>query len=269
MLANKRLFMRCATAVVGSALAIGAAVALSGPASAAPSAGVCGGGSILGGTYASLTIEGSCTVDKGTVNVTGNVTIQPDQALFADFGGSDLRVKGNVTVQSDALLVLGCAPADVACENDPIPAHPTLATHDSIGGKLTGSGAIDMRVNNTAVKGVVNFTGNDLLRECGGGDSIEPEGMSDFEGNDFGAAVTIEDVNTCWMGFLRNQVVGTVTNNRDSSASDDGNVIAGNKIGGNLKCMDNVPAPQGSLADGGPNLVAGVRTGQCQSTSLP
>lgn len=278
MLANKKLFERCATAVVGTALGLGAAIAFSAPASAAPSPGVCSGGSILSGAYTSLTIEGACAIDKGTVNVTGNVTIEPGDSLAADFGGSDLRVKGDVTVRSNALLVLGCAPSDFACENDPNPAHPTLATHHSIGGKLVASGARDVQVNNSSVKGNVTFTGADreflcLIAETHliGAHDLMPSlpGISAFEDNNFGGAVTIKDVHTCWMGFLRNQVVGTVTYNNNFSVELSGNEIVGNKIGGDLKCMGNDSAPHGTLAHGGPNLVAGVRTGQCRSTSLP
>ena len=266
MLSTKKFLVAGATALAAAALTGGAFAA---PASAAPSPGVCTSGSILAGTYSSLTINGSCKIDKGTVNVTGDVTVKPGNVLFADYGGSDLRVKGNLTVGAGAVLRLGCAPSDIACFNDPNPAHPTLATHHSIGGKLTANNAFSVSINNSNVKGDVLYAGSILGAGCLHDltdDATVP--TSAVEDNNFGGAVTIKNVSTCWMGFIRNQVVGTVTYNNNIGAVSS-NVIDGNKIGGDLKCQGNTPAPQAGAPSAGPNLVAGVRTGQCQSTSLP
>ena len=92
---------------------------------------------------------------------------------------------------------------------------------------------------------------------------------STFEDSNFGSTVTITKFYTCWMGFIRNQVSGTVVYNNNSTELSDGNEIVSNKIGGDLKCTGNNPAPHAGDSGGGPNLVAGVRTGQCTSTSLP
>lgn len=266
MLATRKLLTLGATALSAAALTAGAFAA---PASAAPSPGVCSGGSILGGNYASLSIEGTCKLDRGTVNVTGNVTVKPGNALFADYGGSDLRVKGNLTVGAGAVLTLGCGPTSFACFNDPSPAHPTLATHHSIGGKLTANSAFNVVVNNTNIKGDALYAGTGLAAEClHDFTDVALPGASAFEDNNFGGAVTIKNVGACWMGFIRNQVVGTVTYNNNTGIGSS-NVIAGNKIGGDLKCQGNTPAPQAGVPTAGPNLVAGIRTGQCQSTSLP
>lgn len=275
MEAIHRMLARKIRTLGGSALAAAALTlagfAIASPASAAPSPGVCTGGSILAGTYSSLTINGPCKIDKGTVNVTGNVSVKPANALYADYGGSDLHVKGNLTVGAGAVLTLGCAPTDLTCFNDPNPVHPTFATHHSIGGKLTANGAFDVQINNSNIKGDVVYVGDGPIHVCYTLflPDVRPSGSSAFEDNDFGGTVTIKSVGACWMGFVRNRVANTVTYSNNSTTGLDGNVIAGNKIGGDLRCTGNTPAPQAGTAAGGPNLVAGVRTGQCQSTSLP
>jgi hypothetical protein len=206
--------------------------------------------------YTSLTINSDCTVDAGNVIVTGNVTVKSGGLLIADFSGSDLIVKGNVVVQPYAGLILGCNPNSSPCEN-----NSNGTSHDSIGGKLTSNGGFVLIIHNTNVKGDVSFTNGGA--GCSFGD------FSTFEDSNFGGNVTINKVVTCWMGFIRNQVVGTVTYNNNATADPDGNEIVTNKIGGSLKCMGNNPPPQAGDSGGGPNLVAGTRTGQCQSTSLP
>lgn len=267
MLTAKKVLTLGATALSAAALT---AAAFAAPASAAPSPGVCSGGSILAGTYASLTVNGPCKIDKGTVNVTGDVTVKPGNALFADYGGSDLHVKGNVTVNAGAVVTLGCAPTDRPCFNDPQPAHPTFATHHSIGGKFTANKAFTVSVNNSNVKGDMVYDGGGVIGECLHDlTDVSNPAASLIEDNNFGAAVTIKGVGTtCWMGFLGNHVVGTVTYNNNAGIASS-NVIDGNQIGGDLRCQGNTPAPQAATPSTGPNLVAGTRTGQCQSTSLP
>jgi len=247
---------RGAVIMAGAMVVLGLATVTAGSASAAPSPGVCNGGSILGGVYTSLTINGTCFLDSGNVIVTGNVTVKSGDILFADYSGSDLQVKGNVVVQSNAALILGCNPNSFPCYN-----NPYGTTHDSIGGKLTSNGGVELIIHNTNVKGDVSFTNGGAL--CSFGD------YSTFEDSNFGGNVTINKVLTCWMGFIRNQVVGTVTYNNNATADLDGNEIVTNKIGGSLKCQGNNPPPQAGDSGGGPNLVAGTRTGQCTSTSLP
>ena len=79
---GNKFFRRGAVLVAGALMTLGVATVSAGSASAAPSPGVCNGGSILGGVYSSLTVNGSCNVDSGTVIVTGNVTVKPESALY-------------------------------------------------------------------------------------------------------------------------------------------------------------------------------------------
>jgi hypothetical protein len=271
MFGNAKVYKRCAVLAAGALVALGVTTATAGSASAAPSNGVCNGGSILGGTYLNLTINGNCDLDSGTVNVTGNVTVKAGDVLWADFGGSDLHVIGNVTVASGASLILGCGPIDFSCENDPDPMSPTLMTHHSIGGKLAAAGAADMVIHDNNIKGAVTYTngGNGGCSFLAVPQQVSTPGFSAFEDNNVGGLVTINHISTCWMGFIRNQVKGTVTYSNVSTTLSDGNEIVSNKIGGDLKCVGNSPPPHVGDSSGGPNLVAGTRSGQCTSTSLP
>ena len=270
------ILARCAVLTVGAAATAVLVGAATSPATAAPSPGVCTSGSILAGTYSSLVVNGVCVVDAGMVNVTSGITIKPGAALFADYAASDLHVKGNVTVGNGAVLVLGCAPTNAACSNDPSPAHPTLATHHSVGGKVTVSDGTLVRINSTNIKGDLAVVGGG--NPCVTVSRAPSAGLTDvggdlcvsaFEDNNVGGSVTIKNVSAGWIGFIRNQVVGTVTYAGNTSSSALGNEIVGNKVGGDLRCQNNLPAPQAGTAPGGPNLVAGTRTGQCAATSLP
>jgi hypothetical protein len=251
---RSRLFKRGAVLVAGALMTLGVATVTAGSASAAPSPGVCNGGSILGGVYSSLTINGGCFVDSGTVIVTGNVTVKPGTFLGADYAGSNLQVVGNVTVGYEGGLILGCNLTSYDC-------YGSMGNATGqIGGKLTSNGAFELIIHSSTIKGAFSYTNGGL--SCSGE-------YSTFEDSNFGSTVSITKVKTCWMGFIRNQVKGTVTYNNNTTTDPDGNEIVSNKIGGDLKCMGNNPAPQAGDSSGGPNLVAGVRTGQCTSTSLP
>ena len=255
MFGNTRLLKRGALVVAGALVALGVGTAGAGSASAAPSPGVCNGGSILGGVYSSLTVNNKCNVDSGTVIVTGNVNVKPDAELFVDFAGSNLQVKGNVTVGAGGVLIMGCNLTSFDCETAPGNATGQIA------GKLTSNGALGLVIHSSSIKGAFSYTN--------GGSGCELDEYSTFEDTNFGSTVSITKINTCWMGFIRNQVVGTVIYNNNTTDDPDGNEIVSNKIGGDLKCMGNNPAPQAGDSAGAANLVAGVRTGQCQSTSLP
>ena len=251
---SRKLFKRGAVLVAGALMTLGVATATAGSASAAPSPGVCNGGSILGGVYSSLTVNGECGVDSGTVIVTGNVNVKPDAALYVDYAGSNLQVKGNVTVGTYGVLIMGCNLTSYDCYGAPGNATGQIA------GKLTSNGGAELIIHSSTVKGALLFTN-------GGAHCLGD--YSTFEDSNFGSTVTITKITTCWMGFIRNQVVGTVIYNNNLTEDPDGNEIVSNKIGGDLRCQGNNPAPQAGDSAGAANLVAGVRTGQCQSTLLP
>jgi hypothetical protein len=65
------------------------------------------------------------------------------------------------------------------------------------------------------------------------------------------------------MGFIRNNVHGSVTLNDNVLVDPDGNEFVTNTIHGNLNCTGNSPAPQLGDSGGEPNDVTGRKTGQC------
>src|ERR1700730_17528511 len=75
----------------------------------------------LAGHFANVTITGTCLVDAGNVNITGNLTVAPDASLVADFGQNDqtdsgtsnITVRGNMVVEKGASVLLGCYPLSV------------------------------------------------------------------------------------------------------------------------------------------------------------
>jgi hypothetical protein len=226
----------------------------------------CHGGSVASGVYSSLDIAGLCALNAGPVVVQQNLTLEKGSGLNAAFGGSDLAVGGNVVVMQDAILVLGCEPQAFPCFNDN-PTHPTMSTHDSVGGNLTATSALMMLIHNNVIGGAATQTGG------GGGVTCSffplgqngPPAYSTYEDNTIGNGASITGVNTCWLGFIRNRVWGTVNYNNNITADEDGNEVVTNLISGKLNCAGNSPDPQFGDSGGDPNLVAGGATGQCTS----
>src|SRR5581483_1515339 len=93
----------------------------------------CSGGSIAPGTYTSLVISGVCTLDAGSVVVRHTLTVQPNAALLAAFGGGPtLTVGGNLYVRTNGVLVLGCEPEAFVCLNDPDQTVGTLSSKEIV-----------------------------------------------------------------------------------------------------------------------------------------
>ncbi len=263
MARGSRTARRCA------ALLVGAGIALLGlPAAAASASGAsstCTGGSIAAGSYRNLTVAGLCSVDAGTVSVTGNLTVAPGAGLLAAFGGSDLHVAMNLTVGTNAIVALGCEPAAFPCFNDPDQQVGTLATHDTIGMNFTATGALMVLAHHNAVGGNVTQTGG------GGGVTCDnfplgpsgPPAYSTWEDNTIGRNATISGLQSCWLGFIRNTVGNNVNFSDNVVADPDGNEMVTNQIGRNLNCSGNSPAPQVGDSQGNPNVVGGRKTGQC------
>jgi len=70
-----------------------------------------------------------------------------------------------------------------------------------------------------------------------------------------------------WLGFIRNQIGGSVYFANNQLTDEDANEIVTNVIGGNLACSGNSPVPQyGDAIDVpgfAPNVVHGAESGQC------
>ena len=75
--------------------------------------------------------------------------------------------------------------------------------------------------------------------------------------------VTISGYNGFWMGFIRNDVHGSVNLTDNILVDEDGNEYVTNTIHGSLRCSGNSPAPQVGDSEGELNVVTGAKTGQC------
>ena len=86
-----------------------------------------------------------------------------------------------------------------------------------------------------------------------------------IEDSQINGGVTIEGYNGFWMGFIRNNVNGSVNLNDNVLVDPDGNEYVTNTIHGSLNCRGNSPAPQVGDSEGAPNQVTGAKTGQCSN----
>jgi hypothetical protein len=283
-------------------MALGAAAALLGlviapvltasAASAAPLGGgggtyVCTGGNVPPGSYSSVIIAGVCFAPKGTITVRGNLIIAPNALLDAVTPGdppspatpvvpATVLVGGNVLVGSNAVLALGCSP-NISCS------QPPGISFDRVGGNLTAINSQAVVIHSATIGGNVTVVG-------GGGGAVggassagcfnptapipapwsDAPGLvaggpqyTDFEDSFIGGNLTIAGQQTCWMGSLRNQVLGSLTYASNVTSDPDGMEIDNNLMGGNMTCLKNDPAVQFGDAGAAPNLVGGLGIGQC------
>lgn len=257
--------LRGSAAVFAGVLAV--AGLQTGIASASPSAfGAvnCKGGSVAAGTYASLKVTGICSVDAGNVHVTGDVTVATGGGLNAGFGHSNITVGGDLVVHWNGLLVLGCEPVAFVCENDPDQTVGTYITNDRVSGSLLSTGALLVVVHHSRLGAVV--------QSGGGGGAVctvfplgpsGPPAYTDYEDNVIRGDATVVGVHTCWSGFIRNRVGGSVTYSGEKLGDPDANEVVTNVIRGNLVCTGDSPKVQVGDSGGSPNVVGGKALGQC------
>jgi len=224
----------------------------------------CTGGSIPGGTYGSIRVEGFCTVDAGNVTANGHVVVAKGAGLLAAFGGSSLHVKHWVRVNRQGILVLGCEASAFPCLNDN-QHHPTMNSSDFVGGDLQAHWAL------AAIIHLSRFNANVILTSGGGGLNCNNQAAlqnqpayADMEDNAVGGSVWITGLRTCWAGFIRNKVTGSVTYSDNDTADPDGNEFVTNAIAGDLVCFQSAPAPQVGDSAGSLNTVSGRAYGQCR-----
>ena len=259
-------------------------------ASAAPVNGyTCSGGPIPSGTYGSMTVSGVCSL-AGTAQVKGELTVEPNAVLSAtDSTGCaqivHLDVSGGIRVLSNGILDLG----------DSI--HPGGGTgcpnsNDVVNGGIVGLGSNSVIVHGTTINGGFSVNGG------GGGNSyIGPGGtifcsdvmvdgqdagfppFTDVEDSQVNGGASIVGLQTCWLGFINNQVNGGVTVDNNKMSDPDAIEIGLNSIHGGLACSGNLLDPNSHLSpdngsggiptnffDGAgpfPNTVTGSETGQC------
>ena len=219
-----------------------------------------------------------CAVNAGPAVVRGNLAIAPGGALLAIFalndkthkGFSSLTVKKNVTVGKGATLALGCEPNFFTCADDK-GKTPTLQSRGTIGGTLAAAKPLGLLVHNSSIAGSVTERGG------GGGLSCTPTGIftlfqspvySDYEDNIFGDSVSVTQVHSCWLGLLRNTVIGTLTFSSNKMADPDANEVLHNYVNRSLTCQANTPAVQYGDSGSAPNAVKGPASGECSFSRL-
>jgi hypothetical protein len=255
--------LKLVTIAAAGAMAAGAML-MNSAASLASASYTCTGGSIPGGSYDSIRVEGFCTVDAGTVVVRSRVVVAKGAGLAAAFGGSHLRVGGNLRVNPHAILVLGCEASAFPCFNDD-QQHPTMNSGDRIRGSLVVDGALASLVHLTRV-------GHDVVQTGGGGGvncNAQPglqgsPAYATYEDLTVGGSMWILGFRSCWLGLIRATVGGSVTFSNNVVADPDGNEVVSNTIGYDLVCSANSPAPQVGDSHGNLNVVGNRAYGQCR-----
>jgi hypothetical protein len=223
----------------------------------------CRGGTVAPGAYGTLAIAGSCQINGGDVTVQHNLVIKKGAVLIAAYGGSNLNVGGGIRMGPNSVLVLGCEPTEFQCLNDP---DNVSSTFDTIGGNLVANAAVAVIVHHTTLNGGVSQV------DGGGGltcNPIFPNGpppYSDYTDNTIGGDATVADLHTCWNGFFRNTVSGSVHFNNNHTVIGDGNLVGQNTIAHDLSCFHNSPKPHLSdVTPAVPNKVGGTAAGQCKA----
>jgi hypothetical protein len=87
--------------------------------------------------------------------------------------------------------------------------------------------------------------------------------FSAVEDNVIHGRATIDGYSGFWLGFIRNDVRGTVRLSDNDMDDPDANEFVTNTIKGNLVCHNNSPAPQVGDSEGEPNVVTGRKVDQC------
>lgn len=226
---------------------------------APPTAHTCTGGAIPAGTYAALTVTGSCSIPSGSVTVLGSVTVAGPKALL-DVHGQDgtLTVNSGILVRQGGGLVYGCS-GDLGCTTPP---------NNRVAGGIVADQPLAVILHGLTIGGSV------LIHGGGGGVSCEPNerlaglfpGAPPYvlvEDSSVGGSILVSGVQSCWFGIIRDTVRGSVAVSNNSFADPDATEIVTNKIGGSLVCFGNNPAPQVGDSGGGPNQVGGAKVGQC------
>jgi hypothetical protein len=197
----------------------------------------------------SLGLPAFAAADPSTTTCTGvlapgtyqEVVVPADAACFST---GPVTIRNGLFVEAGATFVLGSeeAPGD----NGTISAgvHATDAANVQLH-FVTINGGVDIHGGSGPFGGPFDVTWNTI------------------EDSHINGSVTIEGYNGFWMGFIRNNVSGSVNLNENVLVDPDGNEYVTNTIHGSLNCSGNSPAPQVGDSEGSPNQVTGAKTGQC------
>ena len=233
----------------------------------------CSSGDIAAGTYSSITVTGTCDMPAGDIDVRGNITVAPGALLDATTPGdpsgspllpADLTVGGSIDVGPGGVLLLGCSPF-ISC--------PSAVTFDSVAGDINADQPLGVIVHSTSVAGNLSINGGGGGAQCATtpapwttDPALQFPVYDDVEDVTVGGNLRMTNVQSCWLGALRDDVGGSAVFTGDSMGDPDANEMVTNLVNGNLICWGNVPKVQFGDSAASSNIVGGSATGECGFT---
>jgi hypothetical protein len=169
------------------------------------------------------------------------VIVPEDGVCISD---GPVTIHGGLFVDPGATFVLGS-------EENPVDSG-------TISGGVHATDPMNLQIHFTTINGGIESHGGS--GPLGGPFDLTWNTLEDSVIN---GTVTIDDYDGFWMGFIRNDVHGSVNLNDNILEDTDGNEYVTNTIHGNLNCAGDDPAPQIGDSGGEPNVVTGQKTGQC------
>src|SRR5262249_30278998 len=149
----------------------------------------------------------------------------------------------------------GCEPEAFVCVNDPHPHRGSLTTHDTVRLNLVTHDALAVIVHAST------FGKNTEVHGGGGGVTCKstipnvpgPPAYVDFEDDVIGGNSIIEGVQSCWAGYIRNNVSRNVIYLHNSFADPDASELTTSTVGRNMICFGNSPQVQFGDSHGAPD----------------
>jgi hypothetical protein len=224
---------------------------------------------VLAGTFrGNVVIKGVCAVNGAAALIKGDLILAPGSVLNALFahvgtGTPSLTVRGDVKVQNGATLLMGCEPTFNPCLGD-----PSGTGQNRVSGDVQADQALGVLLHASKIGGNVSLRGGGGGVTCAVPTSgifgfIGSPVFSDAEDNNIGGNLTIAQLQTCWMGALRNHVGGNIFTAHNTMADPDANEVLANHVRGNIACFNNSPATQYGDSMSSPNRVQGHAFGEC------
>jgi len=152
---------------------------------------------------------------------------------------ANINVRGGVRVGEGATFILGADPNEGGG-----------ADTGTIRGGIRANAPATLEVHFAHIKGGVRMRGGNGF-------------FSTVEDSVIRGGATINGYSGFWLGFIRNEVRGTVNLSNNAMDDPDANEYVTNTIKGNLVCHNNSPAPQVGDSEGLPNVVSGRKVDQC------
>jgi hypothetical protein len=214
----------------------------------------CRHGNIRSGVYRSLRVAGNCTVPTGaTVHVRGDVFVAPG-AVLNQVTQSNLNIRGDLTVRRHAIVGLGCND-EVGCAS---------STNDHISGSIESWRAKAVIIEQETIGGDVRIRRGGGSEDCSVTALFGGPYFATIHDSVIGGNVVFRKVHSCWFGLIRSQIGGNVKIEENRMGDADAMEIVTNTIAGNLSCYNNVPHAQVGDSGGAPNVVGGVKRGECR-----